>query len=290
MWKIKDWFVNAGLAIRLWFYVTFNSKRFNNVINDLEKEGWELTFNDEFDEGEVNREKWRTDAYYGLRYHPGDIIEKGTAPVCYYDDNCFEFNGSVMSQLAKDEPTEIEYIDWDGKNLGKYTIPYKIGQLDSSNYFSQKYGYWEIRSKMPNEPGNWSAFWMVSTDNYPPEIDVYEVYTGKKRGMKGFDSNFHWRKKKGARTGDKLMNPKTHRVLDISKGFHNYAVEWSEKSFKVYYDNMLVRRYTNPDTLAFFEYPMHIIVSTGIHPDQHPDKANYPNAHEVDYIRVYKKK
>lgn len=290
MWRIRDWFINTALAVRLWVYVTFKPSKFDNTINEIEKDGWDLTFNDEFDEEELNREKWRTDAYFGLRYHPGNIIDKGIAPYTYYSDTYFEFNDSVMSQLASNESIEIDYTDWDGKHWGKYTIPYQIGQLDSSNYFSQKYGYWEIRSKHTDQPGNWSAFWMVSKDNYPPEIDIYEVYTGRKNGLKAFSSNFHHRKEKGARDGKKLMLPKRHRVVDISKGFHNYALEWNDKGFKIYYDNMLVRVYTNPDAVAFFEYPMHIIVGNGIHVEQRAHEANYPTKHEVDYIRVYKKK
>jgi len=288
-WKIRDWCTNALLAVRLWLYVTFKPKRFK-ILNEEQKDGWDLTFSDEFNQGKLDRKKWRTDAYFGLRFHPGNIIDKGTAPDVYYGDNMFEFTNSTMKQMANNEPKDIKYVDWDGKDWGNYTIPYRIGQVDSSNSFSQKYGYWEIRSKITDQPGSWPAFWMVSTDNYPPEIDVYEIYTGRKRGKKSFSSNFHWRKEPGDREGKKLMNPKAHRVLDVSKDFHTYAVEWNDKCFKVYYDNLLVRVYSNPEAIKFFEYSMHVIIGNGIHVEQDAHKAIYPTAHEVDYVRVYKKK
>ena len=85
------------------------------------------------------------------------------------------------------------------------------------------------------------------------------------------------------------MNPKGHRVYDVSEDFHIYAVEWNEKGFKIYYDGVLVRVYRNPKAIAFFEYPMHIIIGSGIHMDQGPENATYPNYHEVDYVRAYKK-
>lgn len=289
-WKIRDWFTNAALAIRLWFYVTFNKKRFKGDKSVKGSGDWEMTFNDEFDQGKLDRKKWRTDAYYGLRFHPGNITDKGVAPDTYYGDNMFEFDGSVMKQKAVNQPITIDYIDWDGKDWGKWTIPYRIGQIDSSNSFRQMYGYWEIRSKITDQPGSWPAFWMVSTDEYPPETDVYEIYTGKKRGMKTFASNFHWRNNPDDKNDEKRMDPRGHRVLDVSEDFHTYAWEWTEKKMKIYYDNMLVRVYSNPKTLAHFRTPMHIIIGNGIHVEQGPENAIYPTYHEVDYVRVYKKK
>ena len=111
MWKVKDWFINAGLTIRLWFYVTFNKKRFKGVNNSQEKKGWEMSFNDEFNKGKLDRKKWITKAYYGYRFHPGSIIDNGTAPDIYLGDNMFEFEGSVMKQKATNNPITVNYTD-----------------------------------------------------------------------------------------------------------------------------------------------------------------------------------
>jgi beta-glucanase (GH16 family) len=290
-WRIKDWFTNTGLSIRLWFYVKFRPSKFKNVDNPIEKEGWELTFNDEFDQGKLDRKKWITSAYYGLRFHPGNIIDRDEAPDSYYGDNMFEFEGSIMKQKADNNPKKITWSGWDGSEEPRtYTIPYRIGQIDSSQSFKQMYGYWEIKSKITSEPGSWPAFWMVSTDEYPPEADVYEIYTGKKGGMKSFESNFHWKKNLDGTSEDRDMDPKKHRVLDVSEDFHTYAWEWEKDKMKIYYDNVLVRVCTNPKVIAQFRVPMHIIINNGIHIQQNPEKANYPTYHEVDYVRVYKKK
>jgi len=288
-WRIKDFLLNTLLSIRLWAYVTLKPNRFN-VLNKAYKKGWELSFSDEFDGDKLDRSKWRTDNYYGLRFHPGNIIDKGKAPDIYYGDNMFSFNNSILSQIANNEPKYINYVDWDGKDWGNYKIPYRVGQIDSSKSFSQKYGYWEIRSKITSQPGSWPAFWLASTDSWPPEIDIYEIYTGKRGGKKHFSSNFHWREKVGQKEGDKLMKPISHRVLDVSKNFHTYAVEWSDKFFKIYYDNLLVRVYSNPEAIKFFQYPMHIIIGNGVNVEQCADKAVYPTYHDVDYVRVFRKK
>jgi beta-glucanase (GH16 family) len=288
-WRVKDWVINAGLSIRLWFYVKFKPEMFKGVENSIEKTGWTLAFNDEFDQGKLDRKKWRTDSYVGLRFHPGNIIDRGVAPDMYYGDNMFEFEGSIMRQKVDNNPITVNYTDWDGKDWGKYTIPYRVGQIDSSNSFRQMYGYWEIRSKITSEPGSWPAFWMVSIDEYPPETDVYEIYTSDKRGMKTFASNFHWRNNPDNKDDKKRMDAMSHRVLDVSEDFHTYAWEWKKDKMKIYYDNVLVRVYSNPRTLANFRTPMHIIINGAVQVDNGADKANYPNYHEVDYVRVYNK-
>jgi beta-glucanase (GH16 family) len=286
-WRIKDFFTNTFLDIRLWYFINFKTQKFINVNNQIEKEGWELTFNDEFDKGDLDREKWRTDAYYGLRFHPSNITEKNIAPDMYYADDAFDFENSIMKQKVEKTPIEIHYVDWDGRDWGNYTIPYRIGQIDSSKSFEQKYGYFEIRSKITDQPGHWPAFWLASTYAWPPEIDIYEIYTGKKNGLNNFESNFHWNP-----SYKKRMKVKGHKVLDVSKNFHVYAVEWDEKGFKIYYNNLLVRVFSNPKAIKFFEHPMHIIINNGVdsREDRKLNESKFPTYHEVDYVRAYKKR
>lgn len=258
-----------------------------SVNNSINKKGWKLTFNDEFNEKKLNKKKWRTDNYFGLRFHPGNIKEKNEAPIYYCGDNMFEFTDSTLKQKSEKKDTKINYIDWDGTDYGSYTIPYKIGQIDSSKSFEQKYGYFEIRSKMTSEPGHWPAFWLASKYSWPPEIDIYEAYTGKKRnGLMKFDSNFHW-----LESNKKKMKVSNHNVCNISNCFHIYAVEWNQKYFKIYYDNLLIRVFSNPKALEFFKYPMHIIIGNQIDPTEGRglEDVNFPTYHEIDYIRVYKK-
>lgn len=286
MWRISDFFINLYLTIRLFILIKFKPKRFKNIYNGLEKKDWDLTFNDEFNGTELDRTKWRTDAYFGYRYHPGSIYE-GIAPHLYWDDTYNLVENNKLIQLTDSVPIEIEHIDFDGTNMGKWTIPYRAGQIDSSISFEQKYGYFEIKSKITDQPGAWPAFWLASLSAWPPEIDVYEIYTGRKKGLTSFSSNFHWKKK--STDEDNKMKSKQHFVLDVSKDYHIYAVEWNEKYFKIFYDNLLIRKYSNPQALKYFKYPMHIIIGTGIHMEQGAENAIYPTTHEVEYVRAYKK-
>ena len=80
--------------------------------------------------------------------------------------------------------------------------------------------------------------------------------------------------------------------MNTESDFHLYACEWSEKSIKIYYDNLLVRVFYNKEALSYFDHPMFIIIGQGIDegPGRGLDVANFPNYHEVDYVRAYKKK
>jgi beta-glucanase (GH16 family) len=283
MWRIKDFIINLYLRINLYFKIKL--KKNYNVINCIDKENWDLTFNDEFNGVELDRSKWRTDAYYGYRYHYGSITN-GNAPVSYYADDLNLIEDNKLVQLAINVPKTIEHVDWNGVNHGEWTIPYQVGQIDNSNIFKQQYGYFEIRSKISDQPGGWPAFWLASTFDWPPEIDVYEIYTGSKHGLRRFDSNFHWKNKKNKHKF-KVGN---HFVHSVSEDFHTYACEWTDKYFKIYYDNILVRIFSNPIALKAFKYPMHIIINNAIHTEQGPENAIYPTKHIVDYVRAYKKK
>ena len=68
---------------------------------------------------------------------------------------------------------------------------YISGILTTQSRFSQKYGYFEIRAKIPVGIGVWPAFWMLADDGgWPPEIDVMEG-----RGQRPGDlvMTTHWR-------------------------------------------------------------------------------------------------
>lgn len=283
MWKIKDWFRNTFYEIRLWFYVSLKPSRFHNINNNIDKNGWKLTFNDEFNGDKLDRTKWDTIPIYGLRYHPGSIVNDDKSPISYADDSYNEFTGNTLKQKVDYNPIEIEHTDWDGNYYGKYIIPYRFGLIDSHRTFSQQYGYFEIRSKITNQPGAWPAFWLTGDITWPPEIDIYEIYTGRKNGGKKFESNFHW-----GSNENKRNKVGRHKVMDVSDDFHIYAVEWTPSYMKIYYDNLLIRVFSNPNALKHFNQKMHVIINNGLD-IEHANDTKYPHYHEVDYVRCYKK-
>lgn len=277
--KIRDYVVNLYLQIRLFVILKFNKK-----VDDSNILEYRLTFVDRFDKGTLDRSKWITKAYYGYRYHTGTIENDNNTPVVYFADNSFSFNDyeGILKIITSDEPVKIKHIDSSGMNWGYFKIPYRTGQIDSNQYFKQKYGFFEIRSKLPDQIGQFPAFWLATTNAWPPEIDIYEVNTTK--GFHKLETTVHWGK-----TPNNKRNTYTHRVKDVSKEFHRYALEWEENHMRFFYDRILIREITDKEILKEFEYRMHIIINGSVLANEKPEKAKYPNTYYVDYIKAYKR-
>ena len=231
--------------------------------NPIEKEGWELTFNDEFNAKKLDYSKWQDHYYWGGRTNEGSLN--------FYGREQFEFSDSTLRIVAekKKAPNDMDYVS---------------GLIDCNKSFKQQYGYFEIRSKNPKGTGFWPAFWLVSTEQWPPEIDIYEFFTNAHDIIK---TNQHWLNKRKK----KHMEPKRVKMkVDASDDFHIYAIDWQKNKLIWYYDNKRVK--TSRRGLRYFKYKMHIIINNEISymNDMNLEDAIFPNYFEIDYVRAYKKK
>jgi beta-glucanase (GH16 family) len=261
--------------------IRFCKSKFNNQRTPIEKSGWELTLFDDFD-GPFDKEKWIDYGHDGWRFCSGDITQRGKAPLTYYSENNNVIENSILKQYNKKETTHIHFINYDGKDWGEYDIPYTIGMITSKT-FNQQYGWFEIRSKMPNSIATWPAFWLTGSKNWPPEIDIYEWYGG--RNKKWFNSTMHWGVDGQPTRG---MDCWKHKLFDLTEDFHIYACEWSPEFIKIYFDGVLIRTFKDKKNLEWFNQSMIVIIGNGVEDDK-LDQATLPNVHEVDYVKIYKK-
>ncbi|MFH0295780.1 glycoside hydrolase family 16 protein [Bradyrhizobium sp. 31Argb] len=157
----------------------------------------------------------------------------------------FRVHNGVLSIVASRTPPDLKPALFDNE--------YISGILTTQGKFSQKYGYFEIRAKIPLGRGVWPAFWMLADDGgWPPEIDVVEG--------------------RGERPGDIVMTthwriPSTQRIQSCGfdfnipgaeSEFHNYGVLWQEDRLIYLIDRKPVSDIRVP---IGYDDPMYMIVN-----------------------------
>jgi beta-glucanase (GH16 family) len=275
----------------------------NPPTNPPAKAGWIVTFSDEFSGNSIDTTKW----YRQMTDRPNPFsdvdkfVKSGVVPLEYYDDSAVSVSNNTVKLLLDYAPKTFVVKDWNGPiidpNTGQpysVTINHKAGVLISKKTeswgevknYSQRFGFFETRCRLPNSKATWPAFWLSGLMDWPPEIDIFEIFTSK--SFHAFESNYHWGIEKDCFQHE--SDSAGHDVNDVSGAFHTYGCEWDSCFIKWYYDNMLVR-VAHEHVHNVFE-PMIIILGNGIDSMNEPNFASVltlPAIFEVDYVRVYRR-
>ena len=165
---------------------------------------------------------------------------------------------------------------------GPYWYSGILTSVDNSGQgFAQKYGYFEIRAKLPPGPGTWPAFWMksasnLSTRNQIGEIDVFEQY-GK--FPEAFCTTYHdWSNHTTPYYNCKNTTP------DLTQDFHTWGLLWTESSMIVYFDNKKINETITPPVMQQAYY---LILDLGVGGGWPTDLTPESSTMQVQYIRAY---
>jgi len=190
------------------------------------------------------------------------------------------------------EALKSQYIGPDGVKR-RYTS----GRLFTRGRFSQAYGRFEARIKIPPGQGVWPAFWLLG-DNFPTvgwpecgEIDVMENVDINKAIIRG---SIHG---PGYSARKSLTSKFTLPVGEFSDGFHIFAIEWEPQVIRFYVDGALYAAKTPADLPSgakwVYDQPFFIILNLAVGGNlpANPDTATkFPQRMLVDYVRVYSRK
>ncbi len=167
---------------------------------------------------------------------------------------------------------------------------WRSGLLASTNSggegFSQKFGYFEVRMKLPPGKGVWPAFWLIGVDrsNYTAEIDVIEYYG---RVPSEFSSGYRiW-------TADQDdEDPSDGRWTNVEDGslsadFHSYGVEIGSEETIFYLDREAIWSFETPEE---FHMPFFPLVNLALGSGWPIDETPNPSHLLIDYIHVYQRK
>jgi beta-glucanase (GH16 family) len=160
-----------------------------------------------------------------------------------------------------------------------------------------KYGYFEIRMKVPHGRGLWPAFWLNPQDgNWPPEIDVVEIVdNGRDTTRNSFHNLYASRPEDQSDIETKLDRWGSYRTgVDLADDFHVFAVEWTPESVIHYLDGKKIaeRRFAWVHKDGSDAGPAHVLVNLAVGgkwPGPPDSSAEFPAILRVSYIRVWQK-
>lgn len=185
------------------------------------------------------------------------------------------------------------YAGADGVTRG-----YTSGRLKTEGFFTEAYGRFEARIKIPAGQGMWPAFWMlgnnIETIQWPKcgEIDIMENIGKEPSAVHG---SLHG-PSTAASTSDTTATFTLPAGQTFASDFHIYAVEWEPGAVRFYVDSNLYSTVNASEWPAggtwVFDHPFFILlnVAVGGNWPGSPDSTTvFPQQMLVDYVRVYAK-
>jgi len=248
-----------------WFLEVKDSDKF-----DLIKK-WDLIFEENFDNEELDTEKWMTRYYWGDKLindayafeHDkafptnGNNIEvaHGTARIVTKSESC---EGKVWKQPFGFVPQEFNYT---------------TGMISTAKSFRQKYGKFEAKIKVNfAKPVNYN-FWMASEKNLP-HVDILRLEKKKSK----VDMSHHT-----GNISDKNIETKKADFsgLDVSQDYFIYTFEWTANKLIWKINDIVV----NEQTQNIPQDKMYIVFSSSM--TGKADGSGLPASMDIDWVRCY---
>lgn len=261
----------------------------------IARDGWELTFSDEFNGSDLDKEKWIT--WFPYTNDGSDQCSfcrtHGDEGQVFLDKNVV-VTGGILNIVAKRESATWFDLQRD----------YTSGIIHSTAPFG--HGRYEIRCKFPPGQGFWPALWTFG--QISAEVDIME---GGMQNPRRYHTTVHnWLLKK-------MVHNRNNVKTDITREFHVYSMEWDTNYIKFFFDDQEVwtlckyatrrgknhrkcetksRKYTVQPVFPPDNEKLYLIVGMGVGNQntpftKSPDvETRFPALMEVDYIRIYQRK
>jgi beta-glucanase (GH16 family) len=231
---------------------------------------WQLVFADEFTGKVLDASKWTTCWSYGCAT---------TKPNVWYSAKNVIMGNGIVRLRADNQP----------QHQHGRVIPYTSGMIStgagpdgSAPRFTAQYGYFEARVRVPAGRGLWPAFWMLTPEQRPPEIDIMEVLSKEPSQV-----HLHYHYIDGS--GVLQDYGKAWDDGDFSTGWHTFGVDWQPDAIIWYVNGIERNRYEGKYIAA---EPLYLILNLQVGgKDSWSGPADattvFPAYYEIDYVRVW---
>jgi beta-glucanase (GH16 family) len=259
----------------------------------LDLTGYTISFEDNFDGPALDTARWTARTYLDTGDADRTERDKAERRGGYWDpDQVFVEDGRLIIRT--------EYKD------GKYGEGYYTGVAETpGGLFEQRYGYFEVRAKLPAAEGMWAAFWllcdsMTSEENGGrdgAEIDIFESPYYRSPDIR--NTVPHAVHADGY--GDKIqsLGSDLFRVPKPYTDFNTYGLLWTEDEY-VFYINR--KESWRTDAFGPSQVPEYMILSCEVggkdgkpvpggdwSGDIEKGKSSLPADFVIDYVKVWKR-
>lgn len=235
-----------------------------------------LVFSDEFDtDGAPDPSKWQYETGY-IRNGEMQYYTRGLNAVCK--------DGLLVIEARNDSAT-----------INGEICPVTSASLTTKDRAAWKYGYVEVRAKLPSSLGTWPAIWMLPQENsygkWPRsgEIDIMEHvgYNPDKVHFSAHTERFNHMR--GTQRTYQIDAP------EAVGGFHVYALKRTPDRLTWYYDGKecyAIDREKDSDWTTWpFDIDYYLILNLafggGWGGSEGVDLSSLPQRYEIDYVRVF---
>jgi beta-glucanase (GH16 family) len=238
------------------------------------------SFTDDFDGAAgagVDQSKWRLETGDNVNNHERQYYTSGT------NNAALDGQGHLVITAKKENPAN--YQCWYG------TCQYTSARLNTASTFTQAYGHFESRMKIPRGQGMWPAFWMLGTGGagWPGngEIDIMENVGFEPGAVHGTIHGPGYSGSGGIGAGYSLPGGQA-----FADGFHTFAVDWAPNSIKWSVDGNVYETRTPADLNGnhwVFDHPFYLLLNLavgGYWPGDPDGSTSFPQQLVVDYVHV----
>ena len=220
-----------------------------------------MVWNDEFNGSELDNSKWG---------HCPEWFRQGRS---YWEaDNAWvDGNGNLKLKVSESN--------------GKVYA----GAVRTHNKYNQKYGYFEVRCKVPQIKGGWAAFWMMpygnkvgSQGNDGTELDIFESINGWNGKIQ---HALHW-------DGYGVEHQKASKSMTnwglYDGNYHKFGMMWTPDEYIFYIDDVETWRSSAGGVSDVEQYmKLTMEVSNQTWPGNWNQQTTKPITWAIDYVRTY---